>query len=153
MNEIRKYTEIGKMLVKLRENFPDKSILLDDIHMPIYDEVKELYFRDMLKLTEDQLISVDVTLSESILKFVTEQADKEGIPRDELISNMLTEYPVVTKAAESKENYDYLPLGEFLRKDDKYLFGDIYIELGSKSAGYKYVNPDVRVIRKREMIK
>jgi hypothetical protein len=130
MDKIREWTEIGKMMEALKKNAPKKSFLMDEVDMTIYEEVKDLYFRNILNIND--YVKVDLSLKEDVYVNLMSQADEREIPFDEIINKALDQ--VIEKASGHagypQYEYRYLKLGDYMEE------GDEYCEHGKEEEGY-----------------
>jgi hypothetical protein len=126
MDKIKEWTEIGKMMEALKKNAPKKSFLMDEIDMTIYEEVKDLYFRNILHI--DETVNVNLSLDEDTEKALFTLANERQIPFDEIVNEALE---LLTNTCSGHDGYPeyeyrYLELGETLKE------GDEFIENGSE---------------------
>jgi hypothetical protein len=134
MDKTREWIEIGKMMEALKEHAPKKSFLMDEVDMTIYEEVKDLYFRNILNIND--YVKVDLSLDDDVYTNILLQADEREIPFDEIINEALEQ--VIEKASGyagyPQYAYRYLKLGESMEK------GDEFCEFGKEEGGWLLVN-------------
>ena len=120
MDKIRRWIEVGKMMEALKEHAPKKSFLMDDIDMTIYDEVKDLYFRNILHINN----AIDETfyLDDDTKNVLYTLADERGVPVDEIVNKALEELSNKCEGHDGNPQYGYyyLKLGEYMEEGDEY---------------------------------
>ena len=124
MDKTREWTEIGKMMEALKKHAPKKSFLMDEIDMTIYEEVKDLYFRNILHV--DEAVNVELSLDEDTTKALFTLADERGVPTDEVIIEALKQK--LNKcggyAGYPQYEYYYLKMGEYMEEGDEFCEGN-----------------------------
>jgi len=124
MDKTREWIEIGKMMEALKEHAPKKSFLMDEVDMTIYEEVKDLYFRNILNIND--YVKVDLSLKEDVYVNLMSQADEREIPFDEIINKALDQ--VIEKASGHagypQYEYRYLEIGEYMEEGDEFSEND-----------------------------
>ena len=150
MYKVRQWTEIGKMMEALKKNAPKKSFLMDEIDMTIYEEVKELYFRNILHI--DETVDIDLSLDEDTTKALYLLADERGVPIDEIINEALEQKVNKCSGYDGYPQYEYryLDLNEILEEGDEKLTGGTtkWEPVDSTAIGLPYLNFLVKVRRK-----